>query len=69
MTVLDSAQTVLAMHIPDNFISPQFDAVFYAVMLPVWFLCLRYVVTHLEARKLTMLGAGAAILFIGLNNT
>jgi cobalt/nickel transport system permease protein len=64
MMSLDSGQTVLAMHIPDNFISPQFDAVFYVVMIPVWSLCLRYIVTHLDAHKLTTLGAGAAFSFL-----
>ena len=54
----------LAMHIPDNFISPSTGAVFYVIMIPIWVLCFRYVVQHSTPEKMAYLGAGAAFSFL-----
>ena len=55
---------LLAMHIPDNFISPSTGAVFWAVMIPVWVLCLRHVMRDATPQKMAYLGAGAAFSFL-----
>lgn len=54
----------LAMHIPDNFISPSTGALFYFIMIPVWVLCLRYVIRNSTPEKMAYLGAGAAFSFL-----
>ena len=54
----------LAMHIPDNFISPSTGALFYVIMIPVWVLCLRYVIRNSTPEKMAYLGAGAAFSFL-----
>ncbi|MCI1649118.1 cobalt transporter CbiM [Bifidobacterium tibiigranuli] len=59
-----SHAAVLAMHIPDNFISPSTSALFWAVMIPVWALCLRSVIRHSTAENMAYLGAGAAFSFL-----
>lgn len=52
------------MHIPDNFISPSTGALFYVIMIPVWVLCLRYVIRNSTPEKMAYLGAGAAFSFL-----
>ena len=48
--MVEAPDTVtLAMHIPDNFISPSTGAVFYVIMIPVWVLCLR---ANTQARQM-----------------
>jgi cobalt/nickel transport system permease protein len=59
-----SHAAVLAMHIPDNFISPSTSALFWAVMIPVWALCLRSVIRRSTAENMAYLGAGAAFSFL-----
>ena len=54
----------LAMHIPDNFVSPSTGAVFWVIMLPVWFLCMRAVMRDATPEKMAYLGAGAAFSFL-----
>ncbi|MCH9276596.1 cobalt transporter CbiM [Bifidobacterium amazonense] len=54
----------LAMHIPDNFISPSTGAVFWVIMIPVWFLCMRAVMREATPEKMAYLGAGAAFSFL-----
>lgn len=54
----------LAMHIPDNFVSPSTGLVFYLVMLPIWTLCLRAVLRDANAQKMAYLGAGSAFSFL-----
>ncbi|KFI47996.1 cobalt transporter CbiM [Bifidobacterium biavatii] len=54
----------LAMHIPDNFISPSTGALFWVVMIPVWFLCMRAVMREATPEKMAYLGAGAAFSFL-----
>lgn len=55
---------LLAMHIPDNFISPSTGAVFWVVMIPIWVLCLRHVMRDATPQKMAYLGAGAAFSFL-----
>ena len=59
-----SHAAVLAMHIPDNCISPSTSALFWAVMIPVWALCLRSVIRRSTAENMAYLGAGAAFSFL-----
>lgn len=63
--VLDQPDTVtLAMHIPDNFISPSTGALFWVLMIPTWALCLRKVVQENSSAQMAYLGAGAAFSFL-----
>ncbi|PJM72522.1 cobalamin biosynthesis protein CbiM [Bifidobacterium primatium] len=52
------------MHIPDNYLSPSTGLVFFLIMIPVWALCLKYVMTHANHEKMAYLGAGAAFSFL-----
>ena len=52
------------MHIPDNYLSPQTDAVLAAVMVPVWVRCARVVRERLDRRHLSFLGMAAAFSFL-----
>ncbi|KAB7789937.1 cobalt transporter CbiM [Bifidobacterium leontopitheci] len=64
-TTLPSDGTLtLAMHIPDNFISPSTSAVFWVVMIPIWALCLRSVMREATPERMAYLGAGAAFSFL-----
>ncbi|MBT1173065.1 PDGLE domain-containing protein [Bifidobacterium sp. MA2] len=54
----------LAMHIPDNFISPSTGAVFWAVMIPIWVLCFRSMIRNAGPERMAYLGAGAAFSFL-----
>ena len=60
----ESEIATLAMHIPDNFISPSTGLVFYIIMIPVWALCLRAVLRDANAQKMAYLGAGSAFSFL-----
>ena len=63
--MLDDPNAVtLAMHIPDNFISPSTGGVFWVIMIPVWALCLRSVIREATPAKMSYLGAGAAFSFL-----
>ena len=52
------------MHIPDNYLSLQTDAVLAAVMVPVWVRCARVVRERLDRRHLSFLGMAAAFSFL-----
>lgn len=54
----------LAMHIPDNFISPSTGALFWVVMIPIWVLCFRHVFRDGTPERMAYLGAGAAFSFL-----
>ena len=60
----DPQSVTLAMHIPDNFISPSTGAVFWVIMIPIWVLCFRYVIRNSTPEKMAYLGAGAAFSFL-----
>lgn len=52
------------MHIPDNYLSPQTDAVFAVAMVPIWAHCARKVGKELNARQMSFLGMAAAFSFL-----
>ncbi len=52
------------MHIPDGYLSPKTCAVFYAAMLPVWYVASRKLDRTLEQRELPLLSLGAAFAFV-----
>ncbi|KAA8828379.1 cobalt transporter CbiM [Bifidobacterium tissieri] len=52
------------MHIPDNYLSPSTGLVFTVIMIPIWGLCLKYVMTHANHERMAYLGAGAAFSFL-----
>lgn len=52
------------MHIPDNYLSPQTDAVMAVVMVPVWVHCIRTVRTALDRKHMSFLGICAAFSFL-----
>lgn len=54
------------MHIPDNYLSPQTCAVMIAVMIPAWMISIRKVRRDLPKEKITMMGATAALTFLGM---
>ena len=54
------------MHIPDNYLSPQTCAVMTAVMIPAWVISIRRVSKDLPKEKITMMGATAALSFLGM---
>lgn len=54
------------MHIPDNYLSPQTCAVMTAVMVPAWAVSIRKIRKELPKEKLAMMGAAAALSFIGM---
>lgn len=60
----DPQSVTLAMHIPDNFISPSTGAVFWAIMIPIWVLCFSSVIRDSTPEKMAYLGAGAAFSFL-----
>lgn len=60
----DPQSVTLAMHIPDNFISPSTGAVFWVIMIPIWVLCFRSVIRNSTPEKMAYLGAGAAFSFL-----
>ncbi|WP_206666311.1 cobalt transporter CbiM [Bifidobacterium jacchi] len=62
--LVESQSVTLAMHIPDNFVSPSTGAVFWAVMIPIWVLCFRSVIRNSTPEKMAYLGAGAAFSFL-----
>ncbi|MBT1180245.1 cobalt transporter CbiM [Bifidobacterium vespertilionis] len=63
--MLDDPNAVtLAMHIPDNFISPSTGGLFWVIMIPVWALCLRSVIREATPARMSYLGAGAAFSFL-----
>ena len=52
------------MHIPDNYLSPQTDAVMAVAMVPVWVHCVRRVRETLDRRHFAFLGICAAFSFL-----
>lgn len=54
------------MHIPDNYLSPQTCVVMTAVMVPAWIISIRRVKKDLPKEKIAMMGAAAALSFIGM---
>ena len=52
------------MHIPDNYLSPQTDAVMAVAMVPVWVHCVRKVRETLDSRHVAFLGICAAFSFL-----
>jgi cobalt/nickel transport system permease protein len=52
------------MHIPDNYLSPQTDAVFAVAMVPIWTQCVRKVSKTLDRRQLSFLGLAGAFSFL-----
>lgn len=52
------------MHIPDNYLSPQTDAVMAVVMVPVWVHCVRKVSATLDRKHMSFLGICAAFSFL-----
>ncbi|OZG57651.1 cobalt transport protein CbiM [Bifidobacterium tissieri] len=54
----------LSMHIPDNYLSPSTGLMFTVIMIPIWGLCLKYVMTHANHERMAYLGAGAAFSFL-----
>ncbi|MDD5846294.1 MAG: energy-coupling factor ABC transporter permease [Lachnospiraceae bacterium] len=54
------------MHIPDNYLSPQTCAVMTAVCVPAWIISIRKVRGELPKEKVSMMGAAAALSFLGM---
>lgn len=54
------------MHIPDNYLSPQTCAVMTAAVAPAWVISVRRIKAELPARKIAMMGVGAAFSFLGM---
>ena len=52
------------MHIPDNYLSPQTDAVMAVVMVPVWVHCIKKVRATLDREHMAFLGICAAFSFL-----
>lgn len=52
------------MHIPDGYLSPKTSAVFFAVMLPVWYIASRRVEAALKLKELPLLALCAAFTFV-----
>ncbi len=52
------------MHIPDNYLSPQTDAVFTVAMVPIWVHCTRKVTETLNRKQLSFLGMAGAFSFL-----
>ncbi len=44
------------MHIPDNYLSPQTDAVMAVAMVPVWVHCIKKVRATLDSEHMAFLG-------------
>ena len=63
-TLQSSGTVTLAMHIPDNYISPSTGGVFWLVMLPVWAFCFRKIIKDNSPQQMAYLGAGAAFSFL-----
>ena len=52
------------MHIPDNYLSPQTDAVMAVAMVPVWVHCIKKVRATLDREHVVFLGICAAFSFL-----
>lgn len=52
------------MHIPDGYLSPRTCVVFYATMIPIWFIASRKVEKSLKLKQLPLLALGAAFTFV-----
>lgn len=52
------------MHIPDNYLSPQTDAVMAVAMVPVWVHCIKKVRATLDRERMAFLGICAAFSFL-----
>ncbi len=52
------------MHIPDGYLSPRTCGVFFAAMLPVWYLAAKKVERALGHKHLPLLALGAAFTFV-----
>ena len=63
-TVGDDGVVTLAMHIPDNYISPSTGGLFWLIMLPIWALCFKKILKENSPQQIAYLGAGAAFSFL-----
>ena len=52
------------MHIPDNYLSPQTDAVMAVAMVPIWVHCIKKVRAMLDREHMAFLGICAAFSFL-----
>ncbi|MBE9527770.1 MAG: cobalt transporter CbiM [Proteobacteria bacterium] len=52
------------MHIPDGYLGPKTCVVFYAAMLPLWYVASRKLATTLKQKELPLLSLGAAFAFV-----
>lgn len=52
------------MHIPDGYLGPKTCIVFYAAMIPVWYIASRRAQASLKAAQLPILALGAAFTFV-----
>jgi cobalt/nickel transport system permease protein len=57
-------ERMIAMHIPDNYLSPSTCAVMAAVMVPVWAVSIKKVKEEITKAKMPQLGVGAALCFL-----
>ena len=57
------------MHIPDNYLSPQTDAVMAVAMVPVWVHCIKKVRATLDREHMAFLGICAAFSFLPVSYT
>ncbi len=55
---------VVVMHIPDGYLSPKTCGVFYAVMVPLWYIAAAKVERALGQRRLALVALGAAFTFV-----
>ena len=54
------------MHIPENYLSPETNLVLAAAMVPIWLYSLKKVKEEMPREKLSLLGVGAALSFLGM---
>lgn len=52
------------MHIPDNYLSPETDAVLTVAMVPVWVRCVKKVREDLDQKQISFIGMAAAFSFL-----
>lgn len=54
------------MHIPENYLSPETCAVLSVAMVPVWVVSVKKIKEQLPKEKISKLGIGAALSFLGM---
>lgn len=52
------------MHIPDGYLSPRTCGVFFALMLPIWFVALKKAEKALKVKRLPVLALSASFVFV-----